>query len=147
MSIKHIHQGQWKQIQYVYKCKFKEKSHENVERLRSKTGDGTSNLMKAANKCDATQGISTPSKVSTSGTTAYSEVAHCVIIVLKSATSHWPFNAVHDKYYRMEVELLQPGTVVPHTTTVLRDIKHLYVELSKTVHTYFKVLQVSILSQ
>jgi len=74
-----------------------------------------------------------------SGPAPYSVAEHHVIIALKSATSHRPFNAVHDKYYRMEVELLQPGTVIPHAMTVSHDIKHLYIELSKTVRDYFKV--------
>jgi len=39
----------------------------------------------------------------------------------------------------MEVEMLRPGTKIPHATTVSLDIKLLYVELSKTVHDYFKV--------
>ena len=78
-----------------------------MEWLPSKTGDGTSNLTKAANKCDAVRGVlTTPEANTLSGPTPYSEATHHIIIALKSATSHRPFNAVHDKYYRMEVELL-----------------------------------------
>jgi hypothetical protein len=44
----------------------------------------------------------------------------------------------------MEVELLRPGTVILHATTVLHDIKHLYVKLSKMLREYFKVCQVSV---
>jgi len=51
---------------------------------------------------------------------------------MRSATSNHPFNAVTDKYYKMEVEMLRPGTVIPHPTTVSQDIKHLYVELLET---------------
>jgi hypothetical protein len=47
--------------------------------------------------------------------------------------SHHPFNAVNDKYYKMEVELLCPGTKVPAPKMVSFDIKHLYLELSKDV--------------
>jgi hypothetical protein len=65
---------------------------------------------------------------------------------MKSATSNRPFNAVHDKYYHMEVEMLRPGTKIPHATTVSPDIKLLYVELSKTVRDYFKVSVVIVVS-
>ena len=142
--MRRIHQGSRKQIQYIYKCKFKEKDHEDMERLRSKTGDGTSNLTKAANKCNTARGVSTISEANAVlGPVPYSEATHRVIIALKSATSHRPFNAVHDKYYRLEVELLRPGTLIPHATTVSHDIKHLYVELSKSVRDYFQVCQLS----
>lgn len=52
----------------------------------------------------------------------YTPVAHGTVIVMKFATSNQPFNAVHNNYYKMEVEMLQPGIVVPHSTTVLQDI-------------------------
>ncbi|GBE85912.1 hypothetical protein SCP_0804360 [Sparassis crispa] len=38
----------------------------------------------------------------------------------------------------MEVELLRPGTTIPHPTTVSTDIKFLYLKVSKTVREYFK---------
>ena len=108
VTIRCIHHGQQRQIQYIYKCKFKAKSHNIIEQLWSKTGDGTSNLTKAASKCDAARGISSPeaSITTASGPVSYPVAEHRVIIALKSATSHRPFNAVHDKYYRMEVEFL-----------------------------------------
>lgn len=117
-----------------------------MEWLPSKTGDGTSNLTKSANKCNTGCGVSTIFEANTVlGPMPYLEAMHHVIIALKSATSHWPFNAVHDKYYRLEVELLRPGTLIPHVTTMSHDIKHLYVELSKTVCDYFQVCQLSAL--
>jgi hypothetical protein len=69
----------------------------------------------------------------------YSEAAHRTIIALRSATSHHPFNTVADKYYKMEVELLRPGTKIPFPKTVSLDINTLYLELSKDVWAYFKV--------
>lgn len=69
----------------------------------------------------------------------YSEEAHHAIIALRCATSHRPFNSVNDKYYKMEIELLHPGTKIPSPKTVSLDVKHLYVEPSKDVCTYFRV--------
>lgn len=58
---------------------------------------------------------------------------------MRTATSHRPFNSVNDKYYRMEVELLRPGTIIPSASTVSRDLNLLYMELSKGVKSYFAV--------
>ena len=105
-----------------------------------KTGDGTTNLQKSTSACNALQGIVTSHAATRNGTPcSYTPAAHCTVIAMRSATSNRPFNAVADKYYKMEVEMLRPGTVILHPTTVSQDIKHLYVELSKTVREYFKV--------
>jgi hypothetical protein len=99
-------------------------------------------MKKSALKCDTARGVVLPSDVSTSalGTELqYSEAAHRAVIALRCATSHRPFNVVNDKYYKVEVELLRPGTKIPAPRTVSEDINHLYLELSKTVQDYFKV--------
>jgi hypothetical protein len=45
---------------------------------------------------------------------------------MRTATSNRPFNIVTDKYYRTEVELLRPGTIIPSPSTVSRNLKLLY---------------------
>jgi hypothetical protein len=137
VSLQRIVEGGLRRIQFVFKCKFDETKHEPHKRLRMKTGDGTTNLQKSASACDALRGVAAPATVATP--TSYTPAAHRTVIAMRSATSNRPFNAVTDKYYKMEVEMLRPGTVIPHPTTVSQDIKHLYVELSKTVRQYFKV--------
>ena len=134
-----------KLIKYVFKCKYSEETHDTHTRLRTKTGDGTTNLQKSAAECDTTRGISRTATSPGGTSSTYTPAAHRVVIAMKSATSNHPFNAVHDKYYRMEVEMLRPGTKIPHATTVSRNIKFLYVELSKTVRDYFKVSFIIIL--
>jgi hypothetical protein len=132
------------QITYVFKCKYSEETHETHRRLWTKTGNGTTDMQKSVTECDATHGVTATSLTSSMGT--YTPGTHHVIIAMKSATSNRPFNAVRDKYYRMEVEMLRPGTKIPHVTTVSLDIKLLYVELSKTVCDYFKVSVVIVVS-
>ena len=99
-------------------------------------------MKKTAIKCDDQCGVvlslAAPAATA-SGMGPYSEATHWTIIAMQCATSHRPFNIVNDKYYRMEIELLRPGTKIPAAKTVLFDIKHLYLELSKDVRTYFKV--------
>jgi hypothetical protein len=132
--------GGLKHMQFVFKCRFGEKTHEHHKRLRMKTGDGTTNLQKSSSACDALRGVATSAAAVDNGSPgSYTPAAHRTVIAMRSATSNRPFNAVADKYYKMEVEMLRPGTVIPHPTTVSQDIKHLYVELSKTVRQYFKV--------
>ncbi|KIJ58078.1 hypothetical protein HYDPIDRAFT_59895, partial [Hydnomerulius pinastri MD-312] len=69
----------------------------------------------------------------------YSKAAHQVIIALRCATHQRPFNMVNDKYYKMEVQMLRPGTELPHPTTVSKDIKYLYIDLASDVRAYFVV--------
>ena len=97
-------------------------------------------MRNSAAKCDRQRGVvPTTSTTVASASPFYSEAAHRAIIALRCATSHRPFNFVNDKYYHKEVELLRPGTKIPAPTTVSLDIKHIYLELSKTVRMYFKV--------
>lgn len=93
----------------------------------------------SAAKCDRQRGVAPTTSRTVMTSPLYSEAAHRAIIALRCATSHRPFNSVNDKYYHKEVELLQPGTKIPAPSTVSLDIKHIYLELSKTVRTYFKV--------
>ncbi|KAJ6513953.1 hypothetical protein DFH09DRAFT_941304, partial [Mycena vulgaris] len=94
---------------------------------------GTSNLLRTAQQCDAERRI-----VPTRLPTAYehSPAAHFAIIVMRTATSHRPFSFFNDKYYKMGVEFLRPGTILPSRSTVSRDLKLLYVELSRNVKSY-----------
>lgn len=142
VTLERIREGETKEIKYVFGCKFQHKSHDSLDRLRMKTSSGTTNLRKAASKCDLARGVVTQGQLSaelSSGAIPYTSAAHRVLIAMKSAVSHRPFNAVHDTFYQMEVEMLRPGTTLPHRTTISRDIKHLYSELSTVVLKYFKV--------
>lgn len=69
----------------------------------------------------------------------YTPARHRTLIALRCATEQRPFNMVTDKYYKMEVDLLRRGTLIPSPNTVSRDIRDLYVELSKDVRDYFVV--------
>jgi hypothetical protein len=141
-SLRRVETGAKKQLFFVFTCRFNSNTHEPHERARSKTSSGTTNLQKTAQKCDRSRGVALPPVAPTavsSTAVRYSEAAHRAIIALRCATSHRPFNVVNDKYYKMEVELLRPGTKLPASNTVSLDIKHLYLELSKDVRTYFKV--------
>ncbi|KAF8145898.1 hypothetical protein K438DRAFT_1526579, partial [Mycena galopus ATCC 62051] len=93
-------------------------------------------LLKASRDCDRLRGVleaAEPSAV------VYSPVAHRAIIAMRTATSNRPFNMVTDKYYRMEVLMLRPNTLIPFPSTVSRDVNLLYLEIAKNVKSYFVV--------
>ncbi|KAJ7136803.1 hypothetical protein C8R44DRAFT_607826, partial [Mycena epipterygia] len=93
--------------------------------------------LKTGRECDADHGIVTTHVASAPDC---SPAVHCVITALRTATSRHPFNSVNNKsYYKMEVEMLRPGTVIPSATTVSRDLKLLYLEQSHHVKSYFVV--------
>ncbi|KAJ6507331.1 hypothetical protein C8R47DRAFT_1037153, partial [Mycena vitilis] len=122
-------------LYFRFLCKFGHESHSAIERRREKSSNGTSNLLRTAQTCDEERGIVVTS--SAAAQHSYSAAAHRAIIVMRTATSNRPFNFVNDKYYKMEVELLRPGTIIPSASTVSRDLKLLYLELSKGVKSYF----------
>ncbi|KAF8224602.1 hypothetical protein L208DRAFT_1310230, partial [Tricholoma matsutake] len=45
--------------------------------------------------------------------------------------NYHPFNSVLDEDYQAEVEMLQPGTIIPSPQMVSHDIKAMYTEMSK----------------
>jgi hypothetical protein len=143
ITIRRLDEDGRKTLIFKFTCKHLSPTHDSHERERCKTSGGTTNLQKSAAKCDAARGVmplpTLVTAASGSASLPYSEAAHRTVIALRSATSHRPFNAVADKYYKMEVELLRPGTKIPSPKTVSLDINTLYLELSKGVRAYFKV--------
>ncbi|KII90073.1 hypothetical protein PLICRDRAFT_108714 [Plicaturopsis crispa FD-325 SS-3] len=56
---------------------------------------------------------------------------------MRCARSRRPFNSVADPDYLAEVQLLRPGTVVPHPSTVSRDARDIYLQASNHIKEYF----------
>ncbi|TFK37882.1 hypothetical protein BDQ12DRAFT_723952 [Crucibulum laeve] len=98
---------------------------------RLNTSEGTSNLQATAQQCNELHGtqqiLKSASSKPTPPTIPYSDAAHFL-----------------DEDYRSEVEMLHPGTTLPHLTTISTDINHLYVKLSDYVCNYFMGLNSAI---
>ncbi|KIK79421.1 hypothetical protein PAXRUDRAFT_161343 [Paxillus rubicundulus Ve08.2h10] len=124
---------------YAFTCKYANPDHSIKTRLRQKTGDGTSDLKDTAEKCDHCRGALSSWPKDSKNVLPYSKAAHCAIIALCCAKNQCPFNMVNDKYYKMEVQMLCPGTELPHTSTVSQDIKDLYTNLALDIQAYFAV--------
>jgi hypothetical protein len=69
----------------------------------------------------------------------YSEAAHHALIALRCAKNARPINSVLDDDYKHEVEMLRPGTKIPHPMTVQRDLLYIYVQAAIAVKNYFLV--------
>ncbi|KAK7021616.1 putative AC transposase [Favolaschia claudopus] len=116
-------------IKIVLTCKFGDPKHNSFERLRSATGTfNTSNMLSSVKTCvsrDPSRASSIIVQSAPPGALEYSE------------DHARAFNQVEDKWYRLEVEMLRPGTVVPSADTVAEDVQRLYVLLARDVKKYF----------
>ncbi|KAF9530059.1 hypothetical protein CPB83DRAFT_749886, partial [Crepidotus variabilis] len=69
----------------------------------------------------------------------YSPAAHCALMVMQSAKYARPFNSYANEEYKQEVAMLRPGATVPHPSTISRDLKHVYLQMSQHVKNHFLV--------
>ncbi|QRV80904.1 hAT family dimerization protein [Ceratobasidium sp. AG-Ba] len=68
----------------------------------------------------------------------YTYAMHLAILVMSCAYHYLPFARVLDKLFRLQVELLRPGTVVPDSSTISRTTQFVYQQQAHRVKTYFK---------
>ncbi|TFK28317.1 hypothetical protein FA15DRAFT_584656, partial [Coprinopsis marcescibilis] len=99
---------------------------------------GTGNLVATEGAYLKHHGLSRPGATQ-SQSLPYSEALHHVLIALRCAASTHPFDMILDKWYQAEVEMLCPGTKLPHPVTVSRDLKRLYAGMSTTISNFFIV--------
>ena len=126
-------------LDFVFTCKTHPENHSTVRsRPRMKTGDGTTSLHQDIDPCLKKQGIEQEKAMPTSIT--YSESAHRALIALRCAESSHPINSILDDKYWMEVEMLHPGTKIPHPMTVQCDLLHIYEHTSQYVWNNFQVI-------
>ncbi|EJD41570.1 hypothetical protein AURDEDRAFT_68674 [Auricularia subglabra TFB-10046 SS5] len=94
------------------------------------TSSGTGNIGVSARNCDKRRGVPSGQKqkqlTMDQAVSKYSPALHRAILAMRTSVSNRPFNALEDKYYRQEVELLWPGTKLPHRTVVSKDVKYLH---------------------
>lgn len=129
------------EILFVFTCKTNPEGHKPHFRPCKKTGEGTSNLQSGITQCFERRGENRPGSavVGHAATVTYTEAAHRALIALRCAKNHRPFNFVLDEDYQAEVNMLRPGTKLPHPATVSRDIQAIYLDMSMHVRSYFQV--------
>ncbi|KAF8593505.1 hypothetical protein BDV93DRAFT_409159, partial [Ceratobasidium sp. AG-I] len=106
------------------------------------TGSGTTVLLERAKECDDRRRIVPVASADDSGTTVgavYSKKTHRALLALWSAHSHRSFDSLTDKFHQMEVEYLRPGTKLPASVTISRDIKTIHIKFAPKVKEYFQV--------
>lgn len=145
-----------KTMDLVFTCNYN--PHDVVYRSCMGTAQGTTNLKNSWLSCEIKQressgmsrGTSTapastirdPSSFSTSATSTsptilYSEKLHRVLIALRCAWNYRPFNFMKDPKYVLKVEILQPGTKIPHPSTGSNDVQALHTFAAQHVCSYF----------
>jgi hypothetical protein len=128
---------------FVFTCKSDPTQHKPHHRPCKKTSEGTANLKLGAEKCDEQNGVVAvamePDGNGVASALTYSVAAHRTLISLHCAKNQWPFNSILDDDYQMEVQMLRPGTVLPHLATVSHDIHTIYIKMAKRFCDYFKV--------
>jgi hypothetical protein len=102
-----------------------------------KSEDGTTKSLKDVKQCEEKQGIYQPRPASSS--VPYTVENHHALIALRCAKHARPMNEILDDDYQTEVDMLRPGTVVPHPTIIQQDLINIYVHMSTFVMNYFLV--------
>jgi hypothetical protein len=114
---------------------------------------GSSNLGEAAKKCEGAMEQPTANTVVVCVlccdfilvpvliiSSPYNEARHRAICAIRCAANKRSFASQDDQWYRLEVELLRPGTIPPSSKIVARDVGIIYSEYAKVVRWYFEVL-------
>ncbi|KAJ7495277.1 ribonuclease H-like domain-containing protein [Mycena latifolia] len=114
-------------IIFIFQCKHNNPKHPENTRERSKMKQGSSKLGDTAKKCE--QGRAEPAAKAVA--VPYNEARHRAICAIRCAANKRPFASQDDHWYRLEVELLRPGTIPPSSKTVERDVGTLYTEYAK----------------
>jgi hypothetical protein len=130
--------GEPQKIEFVFTCKTHPKNHQQPLCCDwSKTGDGTTKFLKDVKACEEKQGVYQSQPASAS--IPYTPETHRALIVLHCAKYSRPINFILDDDYQAEVEMLHPGTVLPHQTTSQHDLVNIYLGMSTFVMNYFAV--------
>jgi hypothetical protein len=128
-----------KKLVFVFTCKVDPINHTPHVRPRTSIGHGTKNLQDGVRSCNKRLGVAAGAVSVQPAGEPYTPAGHRTLIALRCAKNHRPFNSVLDDDYQAEVEMLRPRTIIPSPQTVSRDIKAMYVEMSKHVRNYFMV--------
>ncbi|KAJ6532464.1 hypothetical protein B0H19DRAFT_449692 [Mycena capillaripes] len=109
-------------ITFVFQCKWDDPKHPESTWECSKMKQGNSNLGETAKKCGKARAQPTAQAV----VVPYNEARHRAICAIRCAANKRPFASQDDEWYRLEVELLRPGTIPPSSKAVERDVGLLY---------------------
>jgi len=129
-------------ISFIFTCHSRPEKHKPLVRPRSKTSEGTSNLVKTMNACLRAQGLTPKKRLVETTIIPYSPANHRALLALRCARSNRPFNIVTDPDYQDEIMMLRLNTIIPNPSMVSRDLKLIYLEMSKHVRRYFEVRSV-----
>ncbi|KEP51137.1 hypothetical protein V565_066680, partial [Rhizoctonia solani 123E] len=96
----------------------------------------TTVLLHSADDCDHERGVlknPNPNKLSE----PYSPAFHRVLLAVWGAHSHRSFGSLTDKFHQQEVEYLCPGTKLPPSMALSRNIKLIHTQFMPKIREYF----------
>jgi hypothetical protein len=125
-------------IMFHFECKYGWKNHRSISRARLNNAAGTTALLHAAADCDRERGVIITTK-QTRPAEPYSPAFHRALLALWGAFSHRSFDSLTDKFHQAEVEYLRPGTKLPSSVTLSRDIKLVHAQYVPKIREYFQV--------
>ncbi|CAE6447243.1 unnamed protein product [Rhizoctonia solani] len=128
---------------FHFECKYGWKNHKLLSRAHLNTGVGATALLYASQNCDEERGVSKPAN-STEPTEPYSPAFHRALLSLWSACSHRSFDSLTDKFNQAEIDYLRPGTKLPSSVTLSRDIKLIHTQYVPIIREYFKTFSRSL---
>lgn len=132
--------GEPERLVIRFNCKYHSPYHFPPLRDRSRTCDGTRNLLVSARACDAARGVSVSLSDEECETVApYSVARHRAILAIRCARDRRSFESVVDDLHWQEVQLLRPGTELPCSATVSNDVRHIYEDASVTAAQFLQV--------
>lgn len=124
-------------ILFHFECKYGSKTHKAFQRARLNTSAGTTAILHSAEDCDRERGVLVLPKQNKPE--PYSLAFHRALLALWGACSHRSFDSLTDKFHQQEVEYLRPGTKLPSSKTLSRDIKLIHAQFVPKIKEYFMV--------
>jgi hypothetical protein len=128
-----------KSLWFKFTCKTDPARHSVQYRARKGTSSGTNNLLRKSLACNARQKPGQVVGQSSPSPRPFSPARFRALLALWCARNHRPFELVEDELFNAFVDKLRPGTSLPDSTTISRDVKAVYSHNMHAIRSYFQV--------
>ncbi|KAG8747952.1 hypothetical protein FRC11_012206, partial [Ceratobasidium sp. 423] len=136
LSVERRHDEQ--KIWYKFTCKSDPQRHKALYRWHKDDSSGTKKFIDAANWCNARLNVAQQPEESTEQVSQFSLARFQAFLALWCARNHRPFEMINDDLFAAIVNELRPGTLLPDSTTLSRDVQSLYQQNMQAIRHYFQ---------
>ncbi|KAG8705564.1 hypothetical protein FRC09_002881 [Ceratobasidium sp. 395] len=123
-------------IRFKFTCKIDPQNHNPHYRARKDTSQGTNNLQRGIESCN--KRTRNRQAIASTSPRQFSPARLRAILALWSARNHRPFELVQDELFRMLIDELRLGTLLPDRTTLSDDVRSLYKDNTTSIRQYFE---------